>query len=50
MSKKINWKWGNVMEVANVFGNQGVENITFELTDDSVIFLSDGWYLTSFSY
>ncbi|MFW9971920.1 MAG: hypothetical protein ACFFDF_17155 [Candidatus Odinarchaeota archaeon] len=47
----INWKEGNIKEVARVLHESGnISNITYEIHSNSVIFLSDGFFLAYFKY
>jgi len=47
----INWLEGRIKEVARVLHESGNNNnITYEIKPNSVIFLSDGYFLAYFEY
>jgi len=47
----VDWKEGNIKEVARVLHEQGnINDITYLTTPNSVIFLSDGWFVGCFEY
>ena len=46
----VDWKHGNILEVARILHSYGNNNITYETTPNSVIFLSEGWFLAYFEY
>ena len=49
--KIINWKEGNIKEVAKVFHkHNNINNITYETTPNSVVFYSDGFFVASYNY
>lgn len=45
----VNWLEGRIKEVARVFHEKwNVNNITYEIKPNSVVFLSDGYFLAYF--
>ena len=47
----VNWLHGRIEEVASVFHyRNNINNITYETTPNSVVFLSDGFFLAYFEY
>lgn len=47
MSLKIDWKEGNIKQVARAYHEIfGITNITYVISSNSVIFLADGYFFT----
>lgn len=47
---KIDWKHGNIKEVAKVFHTFGMNNIVYETYPHSVVFFSDGFWVATYNY
>lgn len=51
MCEKIDWKYGCIVEVAAYYHNKyRIDNITFQVGRDFVIFLTNGYFFTSHIY
>jgi len=47
----VDWKHGRIKEVARVFHERnGINNITYETHPNSVIFLSNGFFVATYNY
>jgi hypothetical protein len=47
---KVDWKHGNIKEVAQIFHTNGMTNITYETTSNSVVFFCDGFWVATYNY
>ena len=47
----VDWKEGNIKEVARVFHmRNNVNNITYDILPNAVVFYSNGFFLAYFDY